>query len=144
MFSHESTPDSDVIGSRNETSGAYHDVTIGSKKVMYSFSSTCLSLEALAESSELAFGAGASTEEGRLVRGRLERGARPNAATLGSTAASAVKKARHLIVAVAGGQGQVSSDLSKSNMGSASWRRTAVYSDEETNETKNRSSGGVV
>ena len=109
-LSHESTPDSDVIGSRNDTPGAYHESTMGSKKVMYSFSKTFLSFEALAERSEAAFEAGASTAEGRFVCG-LASGARPNAVTFGWTAARTVKnRARHFIVVMLGGK-KDSSDL---------------------------------
>ena len=81
---------------------------MGSKNVMYSFSSTFLSLEALAESSEAALGA--STAEGRFVCG-LASGARPNAVTFGWTAARTVKnRARHFIVVMLGGK-KDSSDL---------------------------------
>ena len=39
------------MGSSNVTSGAYQDVTIGLKKVMYSFDSTLFSLDIVADKS---------------------------------------------------------------------------------------------
>jgi hypothetical protein len=40
LFRYDSTPTNDVSGSVNATLGAYHDGTIGSKKVAYSRDST--------------------------------------------------------------------------------------------------------
>mmetsp|Transcript_7372 Transcript_7372/g.16716 ORF Transcript_7372/g.16716 Transcript_7372/m.16716 type:complete len:216 (+) Transcript_7372:771-1418(+) len=44
FFRYESTPERDVSGSSNDTSGAYHESTIGLKNEIYSLASTCFIL----------------------------------------------------------------------------------------------------